>query len=302
MVVIVIVNQSRRMAELLAEVHRELLECARYGEHEDLLTLIQEYKADVNHQDDRGNTALHKAAANGHVKCLEILHQHGAKHVTNSEGNLPIHWAAQNGKAEALKFLFEHYKVDVLEKNTSGRSCLTEAFQSGNTDTIEVCLSHESATEERLIPGTTTEDIPSANIESKEETEESQKTDGAERSSAVTHQMRFSDEGDIVLIRELPITRADNPFGSEEAPEDDTTGLGIWPASILLSRWIVSLGEKYFTNKTVHELGAGCGLPAITSAVYGAPKRVYISDIHEPTLANAKHNIIINTRQSKRIH
>jgi hypothetical protein len=28
----------------------------------------------------------------------------------------------------------------------------------------------------------------------------------------------------ILKMRELPITRADNPFGSETAPEDDSTG------------------------------------------------------------------------------
>jgi hypothetical protein len=30
--------------------------------------------------------------------------------------------------------------------------------------------------------------------------------------------------GKTLLLRELPISRADNPFGDEQAPEDDTTG------------------------------------------------------------------------------
>lgn len=255
------------MTELVEEVHRELLECARYGEDEDLLALIQQYQADVNHQDDRKNTALHKAAANGHVKCLEILHQYGAKHTKNLEGNYPIHWAAQNGQADALKFLFDHYTVDVLEKNESGRSTLTEAFQSGKTDVIEICLSHETAAEERLLPQTSTsEDAEAAGVEAKEtENEESENTGKNE----ITHRMKFptvlNPSGELILIRELPITRADNPFGTEESPEDDTTGLGIWPASILLSRWIANLGPSYFQDKTVLELGAGCALPAITT-------------------------------------
>ena len=37
----------------------------------------------------------------------------------------------------------------------------------------------------------------------------------------------------LLKIRELPITRPDNPFGNEERPEDDTTGLGIWPSSVV---------------------------------------------------------------------
>lgn len=32
----------------------------------------------------------------------------------------------------------------------------------------------------------------------------------------------------ILKIRELPITRADNPFGTDVAPEDDTTGESIF--------------------------------------------------------------------------
>ena len=40
----------------------------------------------------------------------------------------------------------------------------------------------------------------------------------------------------ILNMRELPITRADNPFGSETAPEDDSTGSN----SILLWRFRLS--------------------------------------------------------------
>ena len=47
-------------------------------------------------------------------------------------------------------------------------------------------------------------------------------------------------------------------------------------------------------GKVVVELGAGCGLPGLAAAVYGAPKSVYITDIHEPTLQNATHNIHLN--------
>jgi hypothetical protein len=41
-----------------------------------------------------------------------------------------------------------------------------------------------------------------------------------------------------ILIRELPITNADNPFGDDAVK--DTTGLGIWCASLVMTRWMVS--------------------------------------------------------------
>ena len=52
-------------------------------------------------------------------------------------------------------------------------------------------------------------------------------------------------------------------------------GLGIWPASIILSRWAVQYGAALFNNKVVVELGAGCGLPAIaTGMIYNQTIRV----------------------------
>lgn len=266
------------------EMDEELLQCARYGDIDDLKTLL-EAGASVNHKDDMGNSALHKAAANGHVECLELLKAHGALHNPNDQGNYPIHWAAQNGKSGAVKFLLANYEIDVLAKNSSGRSALTEAFQSKDTDTIELCLSHSSASEERLVntAGTTSEsNVATENTENKLDSIEGDTA----ADQSVTHELQFTTEGAIVKIRELPITKADNPFASEDNPEEDTTGtilcshsiqyssgnlififsgLGLWPAAVLLSRWIAKENNDIFANKVVTELGAGCGLPGITA-------------------------------------
>lgn len=204
----------------------EVLECARYGEDEDLKALL-DAGADANYADASGSTGLHKAAANGQVGCLKILHAAGAKYVKNSTGNTPAHWAAQNAKDGALKFIIDHYAVDVLAKNDLGRSILTEAFQSKSTECIELCLSHDSASEERLInpekPQKSREENAAAEAETMMETDEQDETAQAE-ANAVTHTMQFGAVV-VVKVRELPITRADNPFGTDTAPEDDTTGM-----------------------------------------------------------------------------
>ncbi len=44
----------------LEEINREILECARYGEDEDLRALLNS-GGDVNYADSGGNTALHRA-------------------------------------------------------------------------------------------------------------------------------------------------------------------------------------------------------------------------------------------------
>ncbi len=128
------------------EMDQEILECARYGEDEDLNVFLSA-GADVNFVDSNGNTAMHKAAANGNVNCMKVLKSFGANYVVNNEGNFPAHWAAQNGKLAALQFLVDNYDVDMLAKNSVGRSILTEAFASKDEQSIELCLSHPSANE-----------------------------------------------------------------------------------------------------------------------------------------------------------
>eukprot|EP01031_Cornospumella_fuschlensis_P039944 gene39944-48649_t len=280
------------------ELQYELLECARYGEDDDLRAILQA-NIPVNFQDENGNTALHRAAANGHVACLKTLKDFGATFLPNQQGNTPLHWAAQNGQAEAIRFILDNFNVDVLEKNACGRSALTEAFSSKNTDCIEHCLSHPSASEERLLPGGSQKADDSQDpMPPVPETSEEVDTEGADSplKNAVTHQMQFTDSGSVVKVRELPITRADHPFGSEEAPEDDTTGLGVWPASVLLAQWVArACGDASgMRDLVVVELGAGCGLPALVAAAYCPCKEVYITDIHAPTLENAQFNVDLN--------
>jgi hypothetical protein len=42
------------------EMEAELLECARYGELEDMMAFLAEDEVSVDHTDDGGNSALHK--------------------------------------------------------------------------------------------------------------------------------------------------------------------------------------------------------------------------------------------------
>ena len=133
------------------EMNAELIECARYGDVEDLRNLLAA-GADVNSKDVSGSTALHKASANGELECLVILKEYNAAYTANDGGNFPSHWAAQNGKLEALKFLVESYpEVHMLTKNRQGRSTLTDAFTCGDESVLEVCLSHDSSSEEELM-------------------------------------------------------------------------------------------------------------------------------------------------------
>ena len=310
------------------ECQAEILECARYGEHEDLETILREVPGiDVNFKGVGGNTALHRAAANGEVACMEVLKKRGALHIANDSGNLPLHWAVQNAQLAALKYLIAEYDVDMLSTNDAGKSIVTFAFAANNEDILATVLSHDSATEERLLPegGSLKMDDADGGEERASgaangaqggaDSETDAKEGGAEH--AVLHDMFFDDERDDkstgdgtmdvddkednktpLRVRELPMTRADNPFGTATSPQDDTTGLAIWPASILLARWIYEKREM-LQGKVVAELGAGCGLPALSAALYAHPAAVYVTDIHRPTLENAAFNVKLNVSSAE---
>jgi len=312
----------------------ETIECARYGDAEDLRALLTD-GADVNSIDGTGTTAMHMAAANGQVECLEILKSFNAVYKANAGGNFPLHWAVQNGQLLAFQFLCANYQVDVLVKNNLGRSTLTEAFTRGDEHVLEACLSHPSASEENLLR--TSGENEKINMEVDEADEEdagatgetvfsgAQKVaaaaDNAESSAvpvaaatessydidnSIMHVMNLlptekkTDEKPL-YVRELPITRADNPFGSDTAPEDDTTGLGLWPATVLCANWVAQdTNLALIKDQVVVELGAGCGLPGLAAAFYGQARSVYITDIHEPTLQNAIYNIHLNSDSNEK--
>ena len=87
------------------------MECARYGDPDDLVTLrslISHPSIDVNHKDAGGSTALHKACANGKKEAAAIILAHPeCEHTENGAGNTPLHWASSNGEVEIVKMLVE---------------------------------------------------------------------------------------------------------------------------------------------------------------------------------------------------
>lgn len=56
--------------------------------------------------DEAGSTAVHKAAANGHLDVLKLLIQHGGDvELADISGCTPLHVAARNGHLTCVKYL-----------------------------------------------------------------------------------------------------------------------------------------------------------------------------------------------------
>eukprot|EP00624_Nannochloropsis_granulata_P001387 evm.model.NODE_16750_length_12696_cov_35.850582.3 len=113
--------------------------------------------------------------------------------------------------------------------------------------------------------------------------------------AVVVHRLvldKSEEPGRVLQIRELEIKHADDPFG--QAAAEDTTGLGVWPASLILARWLVTQRKELLDDATVVELGCGCAVPGLAAALHGRPKAVHLTDLNPETLANAEQNVQLN--------
>jgi Ankyrin repeats (3 copies) len=243
----------------LEEVQMEWMESCRYGEVDVVraLTASSCNRSQLsNYVDPSGlNTGLHMAAANNHVNVvrylLEDLHH---PFTTNSSGNTPLHWAAANGHGEVVEYLTTHpsvVTVDVLQKNCAGRSALTEGFTSQKESVVKALLEHDSASEEKLLSAGVPVDDDDNDDDGKEnekheigeEGETNCGSKSAAAAAAASHVHHFFDIDKPLLIRELAMKNADNPFADDCKPDQDTTGLSIWSASLVAALWMIDLVE-----------------------------------------------------------
>lgn len=95
----------------------EWLDCARYGELAEMLRLLRRNPQLLDVTDEMGNSALHRACANGHVSVLHELISRGAAVAANKMGSSPMQWAKFNGQTEAADLMFELSLMLEAERN-----------------------------------------------------------------------------------------------------------------------------------------------------------------------------------------
>ncbi|KAF1329705.1 Ankyrin repeat-containing protein yar1, partial [Globisporangium splendens] len=205
-----------------------------------------------------------------------------------------VDWAVQNRHLACVKLLLDGIPdIDVLAQNGFGRGSVTEAFQSDDTDILSALLEHKSATEERLVAGSV---MDNATIREEDDEEEETKGDDDEGGSPkiiqeTVLQFGFDKALPVLKARELALDWNKDAFGT--TADEDITGVSIWSASLILSRWVIDHASE-FDSKQVCELGSGCGVSGIASFLYTKASRVVLSDLFNHTLRNLEHNVALN--------
>jgi len=191
--------------------------------------------------------------------------------------------------------------VDVLARNAFGKSVLTEGFAGKSQGILKLLLEHPSADEDALMggggqgqcqEGNDGGEVLKAGLQSAKEANEAS---GGGGEATVIHRLVLDRENDpdrVLQIRELAIEHADDPFG--KAAADDTTGLGVWPAALVLAQWLVQERKELLDASTIVELGCGCAVPGLAAALHGRPRAVHLTDLNSETLMNARANLAMN--------
>ena len=89
-------------------------------------------------------TALSCAAAHGWTKCVSLLIECGAcLHTEDRNRNTPLHLAAKYGHHAVVQIIIEA-GGSLASLNLSGQNCLSEAISRGNREVISVILHTEN--------------------------------------------------------------------------------------------------------------------------------------------------------------
>ncbi|BAT88718.1 hypothetical protein VIGAN_05230100 [Vigna angularis var. angularis] len=113
-----------------------LLDAVRYNDMDDVKSL-EANGVPLDSKDDQGRTALHMAAANGHVDIVEYLIIKGVDlNAPNEEKNTPLHWACLNGHVEVVKkLILAGANVSVLNRHE--RTPMDEAVSRGKLEVMD---------------------------------------------------------------------------------------------------------------------------------------------------------------------
>ena len=118
------------------------LQTASSYNHPEVVKLLIDHGADIEHKDYAGNTALNLAAAEGRIETVKLLVEAGANiHTKNSGGWTPLMHACLQGRAETVQFFLEKgANANDKAENERNITALMLAADAGSVDKIKLLL------------------------------------------------------------------------------------------------------------------------------------------------------------------
>lgn len=150
---------GKEIVDLSQDEMDSIIYDAREGDLDTLKQIFDEISPSILpliKDDITSSTAIHTAAANGHIQVLEyllsIIPKEDAKRLVNAQnesGNTPLHWAALNGHLAVVEFLVDTFQADVFIKNNAGHDAIFEA-ENNNREEIEQWFLKKYSVEEEF--------------------------------------------------------------------------------------------------------------------------------------------------------
>ena len=118
----------------------DILEASSSGELELVQTILDRDTTAIGMSNDRGSTALHFAAENGHIRIVELLLDRGADlEAIDVDGDTPLMCAAIGGHSDIFKMLLSRgADADILNINENG--VLHYAAMGGSVEILNLSL------------------------------------------------------------------------------------------------------------------------------------------------------------------
>ncbi|CRG88070.1 hypothetical protein PISL3812_05097 [Talaromyces islandicus] len=138
-------NAKRNILILDPRIH-PLLAAALFGHVDVVRTLLTEGNANVDFENESGETALIYAINNSRLDVVEILLEQGAKLMAldeNDDKYSPFIYAAKVGNKDALEMMYRELQIRSIPSNTISNLCQRACFSAcdvGFTDIVEFFL------------------------------------------------------------------------------------------------------------------------------------------------------------------
>ncbi|WP_339041993.1 ankyrin repeat domain-containing protein [Spiroplasma endosymbiont of Apeira syringaria] len=125
-------------------VNELLIETVEVGDLEALKVLL-ENGADVNYEDQDGNTSLMLAAESGFLEVVKVLLENGAdvNYESQKNGNRPLMLATRRGNFEIVKHLIDN-GADISYKDCDGNTPLMFAAENGRIEIFNILLLYKA--------------------------------------------------------------------------------------------------------------------------------------------------------------